>query len=66
MTAEENQKILDEINRLCTIYREKFGVNYGFSMQFTMTNEETLADLRDCIENNHLQVRKFIDLSNID
>ncbi len=55
MTNQEHQKILDEIQELQTIYRKKFGKGYGTDMESSCDVEATLADLKDCIKNNHLQ-----------
>ena len=55
MTAQEHQKILDEISELRAIYWKKFGKDYGTNTESSGDVETTLADLKDCIENNHLQ-----------
>lgn len=55
MTNQEHQKILDEINKLRIEYRKKFGKGYSTDMESSLDVEATLADLKDCIENNHLQ-----------
>lgn len=51
----ENEKILYEIGELELIYYKKFGQHYGYSMFDKPSAEETFADLKDCIENNHIQ-----------
>ena len=55
MTKQEHQKILEQINQLRIEYRKKFGKGYGIDMESSLDVEYTLADLKDCIENNHLQ-----------
>ena len=57
MTKQEHQKILDEISELKVIYWKKFGEDYGTDIESSSDVEYTLADLKDCIENNHLQER---------
>jgi len=52
---EKTKKILNEISKLEIIYSKKFGVDYEYDFADSRSNEEILADIKDCIENNHLQ-----------
>ena len=42
-------------SKLKVIYWKKFGEDYGTDIESSSDVEHTLADLKDCIENNHLQ-----------
>jgi hypothetical protein len=45
-----------EADILVAEYKKKFGVDYTHSMFFkNRTIDEDIAELKDCIENNHLQ-----------
>ena len=50
------KKILSEISELEVIYRKKFNQDYEYDMADNRKNKEILADIKDCIENNHLQI----------
>ena len=57
MTKQEHQKILDEISKSRIEYRKKFKKDYAFDIEASLDVAYILADLKDCIENNHLQER---------
>lgn len=53
---EQHKKIMQEISALEAEYFKKFGEIYKFAYPDGKSNEEVIAELKDCIENNHLQV----------
>ncbi len=52
---KQNKEKRAEVATLKAEYKKKFGVDYTYCMIRKMSFDEEIAELRDCIENNHLQ-----------
>lgn len=51
----KNKEKRMEVAVLKKEYKKKFGVDYAYCMIEKKSFEEEIAELKDCIENNHLQ-----------
>lgn len=54
LEAKRKEK-MKELLPLLAQYKNKFGVDYTHCMIRKMSFDEEIAELKDCIENNHLQ-----------